>query len=141
MSKLAPRPGYRPGDLDFRFRRAGYTLSIDVVKPGQGWWITASIHMGDVIHPAQPVFSHENIANCYLDAGGPIEALDGSMVETSPSLVVNGAHFTLRAAEYESLRKHLLPIGIVHHVRAPAPDAPPPAPPCDCDAVLDRTAP
>jgi hypothetical protein len=110
---LQPRAGYRPGDLEFRFRRPGYVLSIDVVKPGVSWWwITASIHVCKS-EPSQLVFSHERFDNCSLNAACRVTTSYGA-TDCGACLNVGGASFALRPDEYAALREHLLPLGVPH---------------------------
>lgn len=111
--QVAPRLT-KEGHPEFRFKRAGYTLAIDIRRPG-AYWITVSIWMRNA-NPSQPVYAHANLSDCYLRAGG--EVVMDLDAKTEPTLWVNGAGFELRAAEYESLRDHLVPIGVVHHVPA-----------------------
>jgi hypothetical protein len=119
MKKLMPRPGYRAGELEFRFKRAGHTLAVDLSLPNGARWIMVAIHMPNG-KPFQIAFSHHSIADCYLDAGGPIPLKSGEVLESDPSLVIGGTSFALRRAEYEALRDHLLEHGLVHHVRGDA---------------------
>lgn len=110
-NKLQPRPGYRDGDLQFRFKRASLTLAVDFDHSGPGRrssWL--GVYLWDHRKNAtlsQLAYSSAPITDCYLRApGGDLE----------PALRIQSVSFTLRQAEYESLLEHLLPKGIVHHV-------------------------
>jgi hypothetical protein len=102
---LAPRIS-TAGHPEFRFKRPGYTLAIDVVRFST-YWITAAIWMRRGA-PSQPAFAHATMGQCYLSAAG--------------TLCVNGTAFSLRPAEYECLLAHLIPLGLEHYI----PTGPPP---------------
>lgn len=113
MSKLAPRTGRTPGDLEFRFHRDGYTLAIDLWQ-GTRLWISVAMWMRKG-RPSQPVFIHCPLTDAYLSAGG--ETFKDCDDKGDPALVTtNGTRFSLRPDEYEALRAYLLPLGLVHHV-------------------------
>lgn len=116
-----PRPGNRPGELEFRFKRSGYTLAVDLALPNGSPYLTISIWMHNA-QPSQPAYAHGSIADCRLSGGGMLDlGLSFGAVKSDPTLWVSRAGFSLRPAEYEALREHLLIHGLVHHVDAESP--------------------
>jgi hypothetical protein len=108
-AKFKPSPGYRPGEQVFDFRRKGYRLHVEVVTPGNPY-ISAALWMNGGSF-TQVAFSYAELVQCHLDSKDD---------DDPPTLWIGGAAFNLRAAEYESLREHLVPLGLRHHVLASA---------------------
>lgn len=118
-SKLQPSPGYRSGDIEFRFRRAGHVLSISIVRPGGRWWITAAVQLLRS-NPMQAAFAHKRLDRCSLDEARTITS-SWSTTDCGASLYVGDAAFSLRPDEYAALREHLFPLGIPHEDAATKP--------------------
>lgn len=108
--RIDPKPGRDPGDLEFRFPRAGLMLAVDFDRVGGDGrpWISAYLwDRRKNANPAQLAWTSERLTDCYLRAAG--EGLE-------PALCFDRNAVALRPAEYEALRAALLPEGLVHNV-------------------------